>query len=156
MKKTFLLLVALWTLTVEDYAATKLIISGIDGSSKIISLSDRPKVTFEENKLSINTLDVTIELDIQKVKDFKFADTASIDNIIDDTETGNEISIDGDIITIAPNKNDITIEIFNVNGVIVKSKYVESGLIETLSISDLENGIYIISTPQQAFKIIKR
>ncbi len=152
MKKTLLMLAAMWALASECHAGTNLIISGIDGSSQIISLSDKPKVTIEADKLSVTTPATTIEFDLQKVKDFKFIDSAGIDA----PAASNGISIDGDIVTISPEGNDIRVDIINLNGIIFKSKSVESGHTDTMSISDLEKGVYIISTPQQAFKIIKR
>lgn len=146
------MLAALWMLTSECQADTNLIISDIDGMSRVISLSDNPKATIAAGKLSVTTPTATIEFDLQKVKDFKFADSAGTA----DATASNEISIDGDIITISPAANDISIEIVNVNGLTVKSKSVGKGHVETISISDLEYGVYIITTPQQAFKIIKR
>lgn len=152
MIRKFLFPIFLIASLIYCQASTDLIVSNIDGSSRTISLDERPKITISGNSMQIMTERLTLEIDIQQVKDFKFSDTSDVK----DVESSSMISFEGNNLSIFADRDGFIARIFTLNGLIIQSKFIKKGTKESIDLGNLDSGIYIVNTPNQTFKFHKK
>lgn len=120
-----------------------------DGTSRTISLSEKPIVTIANGKLVIKTDMSTTEFDRANVARFNFvSDLVGIDEISSDD---NEVIKDGDNLYFSNLPEDSLIKIYTADGSLVKST-TASGAYK-ISLADFSAGVYIVSVNGVSTKI---
>ena len=120
-----------------------------DGTSRTISLSEKPIVTIANGKLVIKTDMSTTEFDRANVARFNFvSDLVGIDEISSDD---NEVIKDGDNLYFSKLPENSLIKIYTADGSLVKNVIV-SGVYK-ISLADFSAGVYIVSVNGVSTKI---
>ena len=120
-----------------------------DGTSRTISLSEKPIVTIANGKLVIKTDMSTTEFDRANVARFNFvSDLVGIDEISSDD---NEVIKDGDNLYFSNLPENSLIKIYTADGSIVKSM-TASGAYK-ISLAEFSAGVYIVSVNGVSTKI---
>ena len=120
-----------------------------DGTSRTISLSEKPIVTIANGKLVIKTDMSTTEFDRANVARFNFvSDLVGIDEISSDD---NEVIKDGDNLYFSNLPEDSLIKIYTADGSLVKNMTVSGAY--KISLADFSAGVYIVSVNGVSTKI---
>lgn len=120
-----------------------------DGTSRTISLSEKPIVTIANGKLVIKTDMSTTEFDRANVARFNFvSDLVGIDEI---SSNDNEVIKDGDNLYFSNLPEDSLIKIYTADGSLVKST-TASGAYK-ISLAEFSAGVYIVSVNGVSTKI---
>ncbi len=120
-----------------------------DGTSRTISLSEKPIVTIANGKLVIKTDMSTTEFDRANVARFNFvSDLVGIDEISSDD---NEVIKDGDNLYFSNLPENSLIKIYTADGSLVKSM-TASGAYK-ISHAEFSAGVYIVSVNGVSTKI---
>ena len=120
-----------------------------DGTSRTISLSEKPIVTIANGKLVIKTDMSTTEFDRANVARFNFvSDLVGIDEISSDD---NEVIKDGDNLYFSNLPENSLIKIYTADGSLVKST-TASGAYK-ISLAEFSAGVYIVSVNGVSTKI---
>ena len=120
-----------------------------DGTSRTISLSEKPIVTIANGKLVIKTDMSTTEFDRANVARFNFvSDLVGIDEISSDD---NEVIKDGDNLYFSNLPENSLIKIYTADGSLVKNMTVSGAY--KISLADFSAGVYIVSVNGVSTKI---
>jgi hypothetical protein len=120
-----------------------------DGTSRTISLSEKPIVTIANGKLVIKTDMSTTEFDRANVARFNFvSELVGIDEISSDD---NEVIKDGDNLYFSNLPENSLIKIYTADGSLVKSMTASSAYI--ISLAEFSAGVYIVSVNGVSTKI---
>ena len=120
-----------------------------DGTSRTISLSEKPIVTIANGKLVIKTDMSTTEFDRANVARFNFvSDLVGIDEISSDD---NEVIKDGDNLYFSNLPENSLIKIYTADGSLVKSM-TASGAYK-IFLAEFSAGVYIVSVNGVSTKI---
>ena len=120
-----------------------------DGTSRTISLSEKPIVTIANGKLVIKTDMSTTEFDRANVARFNFvSDLVGIDEISSDD---NEVIKDGDNLYFSNLPENSLIKIYTADGSLVK-RMTASGAYK-ISLAEFSAGVYIVSVNGVSTKI---
>ena len=120
-----------------------------DGTSRTISLSEKPIVTIANGKLVIKTEMSTTELDRANVARFNFvSDVVGVDRISSDD---NGVIKEGDNLYFSNLPENSLIKIYTADGSLVKSM-TASGAYK-ISLADFSAGVYIVSVNGVSTKI---
>ena len=120
-----------------------------DGTSRTISLSEKPIVTIANGKLVIKTAMSTTEFARANVARFNFvSDLVGIDEISSDD---NEVIKDGDNLYFSNLPENSLIKIYTADGSLVKSM-TASGAYK-ISLAEFSAGVYIVSVNGVSTKI---
>ena len=157
MKKNLALLFILLIAWIFNGQAQSLILKSKDGTIISKSLGSLKRFTFSGNSLLMNYLSGPIETysleNISKLS-FKLVTTDNLD--LTETETikiyPNPVR---DIIYIqnAP-ETDFTVRIYRINGALALTSKSSSGS-NTIDVSNLQSGLYLLNMNGRTFKIIK-
>lgn len=139
----------LLTVYMSAMAFTGLKVTLTDGSSTVISMSERPVVKFIGDKLVVTTDVSTTEFNRSKVKTFNYqAVISSIDDISGD---GNMVSNIGESLQFSNLPTGSVITVHDVSGKLVKSAIADGNY--RINISDLSAGVYLVSVNGVSTKI---
>lgn len=139
----------LLTMYMSAMAFTGLKVTLTDGSSTVISMSERPVVKFIGDKLVVTTDVSTTEFNRSKVKTFNYqAVISSIDDISGD---GNMVSNIGESLQFSNLPTGSVITVHDVSGKLVKSATADGNY--RINISDLSAGVYLVSVNGVSTKI---
>lgn len=151
MKKLILLFMTLmFGLIVHSKEYYGITITMRDGSSTTVRLSGEPVIKFNEEKIVINTNETKAEFDRVNISRLNYSDVNSVEELLDSSDNLN-ISQKGEMLIFEGVPSNSKVLIHNLNGVRIKnttaSDYCE------ISLSDLPNGIYIVSVNGVSTKI---
>lgn len=138
----------LLTLSMSAIAFSGIEVTLTDGSSMVISMDERPVVTFSGSKLVIKTDVSTTEFERSKVKTFNYLSSSSIEEInVGDCKVNNT----GESLQFSnlPAGSEITVH--DVSGKLVKSTVAEGSY--RINITDLSSGVYVVSVNGVSTKI---
>lgn len=138
----------LMTVSISAMAFSGIEVTMSDGSSMVISMDERPVVTFSGSKLVIKTETSTTELERSKVKTFNYLSSSSIEeNNVGDSKVNNT----GDALLFSNLPAGSEIKVHSVDGKLVKSAAAEGSY--RINISDLSAGVYVVSVNGVSTKI---
>ena len=155
MKKIFLLLFMLcFGLSLQ--AETNLVVWKKDGSKVAFALTEKPKVTFSENSLMINSTTVSVSYDLEDMAKFTYEDSGEegIKNIENDKESS--FKFDGEMLLFPSLKAGSKVAIHNLGGVLVFGRTIEAAGDYSFPISHLDKGVYVVSVDGLTYRIVKR
>ena len=155
MKKLILFLF-LFCFGLSLKAETSLIVWKKDGSKVAFALTEKPKVTFSENSLMINSTTVSVSYDLEDMAKFTYEDSdeEGIRNIENDKESS--FKFDGEMLLFPSLKAGSKVAIHNLGGVLVFSRAIETAGDYSFPLSRLDKGVYVVSVDGLTYKIVKR
>ena len=133
-------------------AQSALVVELRDGSNTTFLLAENPRVTFAGEQLSIVSSSATMEFNRSDVKNWHFVDTpSSVENITAESKA----KLEGNALLISGITDDTAIVLYSVDGVAVKHSAVTGGTC-TISLDDIQAGIYIVKFNNTTFKFLKK
>ena len=149
MRKLILALLLLSVVVTHAQEYSKVVVTLTDGTSRTISLSEKPIVTIANGKLVIKTDMSTTEFDRANVARFNFdAEVDGVDEILLDDDG---VTKDGDNLYLSNLPENSLIKIYTADGSLVKSMTASSAY--TISLAELSAGVYIVSVNGVSTKI---
>lgn len=138
------------------HAETNLVVWKKDGSKVAFALTEKPKVTFNENSLMINTTTVSVSYDLADMAKFTYEDPGEegIRNIENDKESS--FKFDGEMLLFPSLKAGSKVSIHNLGGVLVFARTIEVAGDYSFPISHLDKGVYVVSVDGLTYRIVKR
>ena len=137
-------------------AETNLVVWKKDGNKVAFALTEKPKVTFNENSLMINTTTVSVSYDLEDMAKFTYEDSGEegIRNIENDKESS--FKFDGEMLLFPSLKAGSKVAIHNLGGVLVFARTIEAAGDYSFPISHLDKGVYVVSVDGLTYRIVKR
>jgi len=126
-----------------------------DGSKVLFKLSEKPKVTYGDSLVIIQT-GTTVEYAFQAIQKMTFEseEVVGIKEMKPDPER--PFSSDGETVTFLPADKDLRVTIVQLNGIVVKDIAVRRGQQSSLSLRSLPAGVYLLNVNGITYKIKTR
>jgi hypothetical protein len=156
MKRLQLLLLMLLALPIGMLADSQntLVVKLKNGAETTFFLKDKPNVTFEGTDLKVVSNKETVTFALSDVLRFTYVkkDASGIDEtVVDPTE----VSYDGSVLVISQLKQGASVDIYSLDGKLVRQlKAYRSGTYR-LSLSELPTGLYLVKADNITYKIMK-
>ena len=156
MKRLQLLLLMLLALPIGMLADSQntLVVKLKNGAETAFFLKDQPNVTFEGTNLKVVSQKETVTFALSDVLRFTYVkkDASGIDEtVVDPTE----VSYDGGVLVISKLKQGASVDIYSLDGKLVRQlKAYRSGTYR-LSLSELPTGLYLVKADNITYKIMK-
>jgi len=126
-----------------------------DGSKVLFKLSEKPKVTYGDSLVIIQT-GTTVEYAFQAIRKMTFESEEMVG--IKEVKSGAEHPFlsDGETVTFLPADKDLRVTIVQLNGIVVKDITVRRGQQSSLSLRSLPPGVYLLNVNGVTYKIKTR
>lgn len=140
---------------------SQLVVKLKDNSEKIFILANKPVVTFDTEKLYINTSEFSTELSNVQEFYFKTESTTGID-VVKKTDNADSSSlftfrfVDGRTVYIDGLDNSVRVMVYSLSGAQVNARIDRGNERTVVDFGNQPAGVYIIKANNQSFKIIKR
>ncbi len=157
MKRLQLLLLMLLALPIAMLADSQntLVVKLKNGAETTFFLKDKPNVTFEGTDLKVVSNKETVTFALSDVLRFTYVkkDASGIDEtVVDPTE----VSFEGGVLVISQLKQGASVDIYSLDGKLVRQlKAYRSGTYR-LSLSELPTGLYLVKADNITYKIMKQ
>lgn len=157
MRKKYLLTTALLLASINAFAEQYVFVVWTDAGEQIsYPLSDKPKVTQDEDVLILTTTNTSVEYPKSDVTKF----TLSIQEVnnIDEIAIDNDASIrhSRDCIEMSNCRAGSIVAMYSTSGQLIRSYAVADDGTLAINISELANGIYILSNENITYKLLKQ
>lgn len=163
----FLSLLFFISLCVPVFASnepSQLVVKLKDNTEKIFILADKPAITFDTEKVYINTSDFSAELG--NVQEFYFKTETTTpptgindvkkDNGADGSTTFTFRFVDGRTVFIDGLDASVRVEVYSLSGAKINARIDRGNERAVVDLGNQTAGVYIIRANNQSFKIIKR
>ena len=153
------IIVVLQCFVCQTYASsediTHLVIWHKDGSNIILNLAEKPKLSYVDDNVLIES-SMVVECPFAAIKKMSYVDDETITGLEHTTitaETDKPFIYDGHSITFSPVDNDMHVKIFLLSGIVFKDFVVVQGHTSTLPLEALTAPIYLLSVNGITYKI---
>ena len=124
------------------------------GESVVCQFNENPRLTHQNDYVVLSTTKAEIRYQTKEIAKAYVYD--GIKTGIEQIKGSGEIHADGERITLRGFSPNDKFSIYTVQGMLVASRKVDSNGDATIYMSELENGVNIVKTRNQTFKIIKK
>lgn len=131
------------------------VIETAGGQRTEYSLTDTPKLTYDGTTVTLTTTKVSVYFTASFIEKVMLTDISSTG--IDEVENGrSDILLSNDEVRMSGLADGESVALYNVNGTLLSTwKATCTGEL-TISLSDLQQGVYIIKAKHQSFKVIRK
>lgn len=138
---------------------SQLVVAMNDGTETVFILSNQPTITFDTNKVYINSSEFSATL--SDVREFYFktesSPATSIGSVKEKSESTFTVKyVDGHTAYLYGCSANTKIEVYSLNGAKAPASIEHSGTTAVVRLDQLRSGVYIIRANSQSFKIYKR
>lgn len=141
--------------TATAKADDKLIVTGTDSKKAEISLSGISQITFDGDRMTVETATGNFDYQLASVDNLSFdLEASAVDNIEVSLRKDVSLSISGGILSVcAPSGQPLSVAVYNLKGVLVAR---QSGM-ENVSIdfNPMAQGVYIVKANGKTIKFIR-
>ena len=126
-----------------------------NGAETTFFLKDKPNVTFEGTDLKVVSNKETVTFALSDVLRFTYVkkDASGIDEtVVDPTE----VSYDGSVLVISQLKQGASVDIYSLDGKLVRQLKAHHSGTYRLSLSELPTGLYLVKADNITYKIMKQ
>lgn len=133
---------------------TKLVIWAKDGTKVAYALAEKPKITFTESELVVNTNNVEVNYDLDKMSRFTYESGSSTG--ITDLKSDGTFRFQDEALVFPALSANSTISVYSLNGSLVFKKTVQTAGEYAFPLSNLNAGVYLVNVNGLTYKIVKR
>jgi len=153
MKKLLLLLTMMISMAGWAAKPTTMYIWMKDGSKTIFQLSEKPRLTFTDEEMTVRTTETSITLPYQQLKNITYQDVSvSIKNV----NRGEKAFIfDGQNLAFTASDKALKVMIVRTDGATVRQLTVRPNESATIPSSKLPKGNYVVVVNGVTYKIMK-
>lgn len=137
--------------------AWQLVVWHKDGSKVLFSLDERPKITYTEEKVIVETSTSSmIEYDFQAIRKMTYS-LEEVDGIRE-VKVRQEMPFtsSGGVITFLPAEEDLRVRIAKTNGMVLKDFVVRRGEASSIPLHPSQDKIYLVNVNGVTYKITMR
>lgn len=142
MKKILLSLAVAGCCILDGHSASHLKLTMADGSTPVFALAEKPSVTFDDTNMHIATSSAKVSYDRSDIVKLHFEDVTTA---IAAVEADAVAVYSGDTVTLA----GAVIEVYDLSGALRASGR------DTLSLSSLATGVYVVRAGGSSFKLVR-
>ncbi|MBO5866318.1 MAG: T9SS type A sorting domain-containing protein [Bacteroidaceae bacterium] len=155
MKKILLILAVIFSL--PTFADHHLVIEINDSKQHSYSLSDKPVITFDNDRLFIKTDKIEIDYPISNIVKYYFIelDETGVEDIKNDVDNINFIYTNPDFLCVEGINGDADINIYDISGRVCAVNSTKSDNCMKIELNTLKKGVYIIKVNNHSFKITR-
>ena len=131
-------------------------VTTVDGSTVDFEFADEPVMTFNGADMTISSAasaDTKFQMD--NVVSVTFSSVPSGIATVKDGESGIHVSVSDGKITVSGMAANAKVSVYDVGGALVASANADAGGQAVVNISNLGKGVFVVSTPANAFKFTK-
>lgn len=155
MRKKYLLTTALFLASITAFAEQYVFVVWTDAGEQIsYPLSDKPKVTQNDDVLVVTTTDTSVEYPKSDVEKFTLA-FQTVTNV-EEIEINSSIRHTRECIEMANCRAGSIVTMYSTSGQLIRSYTVADDGTLSIDISALESGIYILSNENITYKLLKQ
>ncbi len=149
-----LLLLPLPMLAADD-AAQQLVITSKDGTTVAYTFAEEPKVSFTDTELVVTSKDATVSYQLSNMAliTYKLGTATGITNIASGETT---FRMDGSALVFPSLAAGSKVTVSTTAGAVVLSKKISTAGKYSFPLSELANGVYMVSVNGQTYKIVKK
>lgn len=138
-----------------DDAAQQLVITSKDGKTVIYAFNEEPKVSFTDTELVVTSKDATVSYPLSSMAliTYKLGAATGITNIATDETT---FRMDGSALVFPSLAAGSKVTVSTTAGAVVLSKKISTAGKYSFPLSELANGVYMVSVNGQTYKIVKK
>lgn len=153
-KILFLMLLQFCIFAIADESQTQLVIWAKDGTKVTYALAEKPKITFTENEIVVNTNNVEISYDLDKMSRFTYESGGTTD--ITDLKYNCTFNFQNEALIFPALSANSAISIYSLNGFLVFKKTVQTAGEYAFPLSNLNAGMYLVNVNGMTYKILKK
>ena len=127
-----------------------------DGNISTYKLDDNPKIEIKENQLIIFNKSIEVSFVFSNLQKLVYQSSLSNIDAVQNIEQQPVLFLEDNYIKILPLQKVAQISIYDMNGMLIDTKELEANQHHLISISDLTQGLYIISLNNTTYKILKK
>lgn len=152
-----LLCLSLLSLPVLIVAQNTLTIHQKDGQQFSFGFEEKPVVSFSETTLMLKTDRTEVQYPLSLINFFTF-DERKPDALegVEDSRQQPLVSLGSQFLRISGARADIPVRLTSVDGKVLRTARTDAGGSLTLSLADLPEGVYIVSSTSLTCKILKK
>lgn len=154
-KLTFLFLFATILASAGVKNATTLCVVDNTGATLSFALQERPQMQFVGNYVVVRTSEIKLLQFRNLVKAYFIDENNDPDAIKNATQCDGQVSLQPNAIHLAGFKPFIPVHIYEINGNLARKMQINADGALTLSLDDLNTGIYVVKAGETVFKIAK-
>lgn len=134
---------------------THLVVQTINGVKIAYALEEKPTVTFTDSDLVIKTNMMEFNYPLDNLARITYG--ANVNSDIVNLQTDEtSVKFDGETLLFSNLKENSTITIHSISGILILNKNVHTKCEYAFSISNLAPGVYIVNVNGLSYKIVKR
>jgi len=124
-----------------------------DGSKVVFDLKEKPKITYEEEKVVITSSSI-VEYDFRSIMKMTYETESAVG--IDAVTINKEKSFtsNGETISFHPTDQDLSVKVVAMNGMLIKDFVVKQGSSASLALNSFSTNIYMIIVNGVTYKIM--
>lgn len=136
-----------------DESSLSLVVWQKDGSKVVFNLADAPKITYEEEKVIIQSSSI-VEYDFQSIQKMTYDsnNVVKIENL--DRKKEKPFTSNGETITFLSSENDLRVQVVSLNGTIIHNFSVKRGSSSSISLRSFSTNVYMIIVNGVTYKIM--
>ena len=142
---------AMTSLAQQDYLA----VWHKDGSKVLFRLTEKPKVTYGDSLVTIQT-STTVEYAFQAIQKMTFESEEVVGIKEMETKRKQPFASDGRTVSFLPAESDLRVRVVSMSGLVVKDFVVRKGEQQSFSFQTLPLGVYVMSVNGVTYKIKTR
>lgn len=157
--RTFLMilgLLGLGAVSAEAQSTVKgIVIETATGERTEYALTETPKLTYDGNTVTLTTTKVCVDFTATDIVKVVLTDISATD--INDVESKPEqVQLLNEEVRMSGLSAGETVSIYNVSGTLISTCQASSNGDLTITLSDLQRGVYIIKANHQSFKVMRK
>ena len=126
-----------------------------DGTKSTYILNDEPVVTIDNGMVKIDSKSISAEYEYKDVMKMTYeGDPTVVDNISSNNQ--DPFVFTQDTLSFFSDKEDLRVDIISITGITVYEFTTEKGRRVSLSLNQLDSGVYVINVNNNSFKILVR
>jgi len=153
-KILFLLLPLISLMAMANEPITKLVIWAKDGTKVAYALVEKPKITFTEREMVVNTNNIEVNYDLESLLRFTYGNEVTTN--ITDLKSDDTFRFRDEALVFPALSANSTISVYSLNGSLVFKKTVPTAGEYAFPLSNLNAGMYLVKVNGLTYKIIKR
>ena len=149
-------LLGLGAVSAEAQSTVKgIVIETATGERTEYALTETPKLTYDGNTVTLTTTKVCVDFTATDIVKVVLTDISATD--INDVESKPEqVQLLNEEVRMSGLSAGETVSIYNVSGTLISTCQASSNGDLTITLSDLQRGVYIIKANHQSFKVMRK
>lgn len=131
-----------------------LVIEDTNGDNYVVQLDEDPEIFFDGGNLVVATTEESVSFPLLTLKSYGFTQSESVDEVLNENSRL-YMEKKGNLITLKNLPENLVVQVFNINGVLIDSIKVPAERALAFSIENYQNGVYFLKAGKLTAKFMK-